>query len=257
MVKEKLTKSLGKRILSEANDLKRTASALANDIDIDEKYMKQIINGECELADSYKIIKKMGSFYPIDISDLYLLEDDCENAVRIMRAEESANSSRIFSRLNKSKIKTPYYEYRDTAMSCIAPYKPEWIKELRNVDNNDPNNPDVAYNNGHFMHQTTFFVGPVNFYWEVNGEKFCRKMNTGDSNYITGQIPECIGDLINLNYLNLGWNQLYGELPESIGNLTDLTFLNILSNQLSGEISESISNFINLKEGSAKVSIDF
>ena len=43
MSKKEFIKSLGKRILSEANDLKRTVSALANDIDIDEKFMEQII----------------------------------------------------------------------------------------------------------------------------------------------------------------------------------------------------------------------
>ena len=189
MNQEQLTKKLGKRILSEANDLKRTISVLANDIDIDEKFMEQIINGECELKDSHEVIRKMGNIYPIDISDLYLLENDCKHAVKFMRAEESSSTSRIFNRINKNKKYTPYYEYRDTAMSKLGPYKPEWIKELRNVDNSDPYNPDVAYNNGHFMHQTTFFVGPVNFYWEVNGEKFCREMNTGDSNYITPYWP--------------------------------------------------------------------
>ena len=55
---------------------------------------------------------------------------------------------------------------------------------IKIVDNNDPNNPDVAYNNGHLMHQMTTFVEPVNFYWEVNGKKFCGNEH-GDSNFIT------------------------------------------------------------------------
>ena len=98
---------------------------------------------------------------------------------------ESIESSRVYSRLNKDGVATEYYEYRDAAIIKIKPFRPEWIKELRIVDNNDPNNPDVAYNNGHLMHQMTTFVGPVNFYWEVNGKKFCKEMNTGDSNFIT------------------------------------------------------------------------
>ena len=189
MTQKELIKSIGSRILSEANDLKRTVSALANDIDVDKKLMQKIIDGECELKDTYEVLRKMGAVYPIDISDLYLIEDDCKNAVKIMKANESSSTSRIFNRINKNKKYTPYYEYRDTAMSILGPFKPEWIKELRNVVNNDPYNPDVAYNNGHFMHQTTLFVGPVNFYWEVNGQKFCREMNTGDSNYITPYWP--------------------------------------------------------------------
>ena len=56
-------------------------------------------------------------------------------------------------------------------MSRIGPFRPEWIKELRVVDDADPLNPDVQYNNGHLMMQTTFFVGPVNFYYELRREK--------------------------------------------------------------------------------------
>ena len=61
MSKKELVKSLGKRILSEANDLKRTVNALANDIGIDENFLMQVINGECELKDSHEIIRKMGN----------------------------------------------------------------------------------------------------------------------------------------------------------------------------------------------------
>ena len=41
-------------------------------------------------------------------------------------------------------------------MSKLGPFKPEWIKELRNVNDSDPRNPEIAYNNGHFLHQLTF-----------------------------------------------------------------------------------------------------
>ena len=185
MKQEQLVKKIGKRILIESNDLKRTLDSLANDIGLEKAKLKRVVNGQCELSDSYSVIRKMGLVYSIDIADLFLIQDDCENGIKIMRAEDSIKSSRIFNRVDSNKIKTPYYEYRDTAMSSLSPFKPEWIKELRIVNDNDPNNPNVVYNNGHFMHQTTLFIGPVNFYWEVNGEKFCREMNTGDSNYIT------------------------------------------------------------------------
>eukprot|EP01050_Picozoa_sp_SAG11_P012331 SAG11_NODE_1364_length_5109_cov_2.966866_7_plen_80_part_00 len=58
-----------------------------------------------------------------------------------------------------------YYAYRDSAMSRLGPFRPEWIEELRVVSDPDPENPDVGYNNGHLMMQTTFFIGPVNFYY--------------------------------------------------------------------------------------------
>ena len=83
-MKNKLTNIIGKRILSEANDLKRTVGALANDIGMDENSLQKIVNGECCIEDSYDVIKKMGSEYPIDISDLYLYNNDCENGIKIM-----------------------------------------------------------------------------------------------------------------------------------------------------------------------------
>ena len=69
--------------------------------------------------------------------------------------------------------------------SCSGPFRPEWIKELRVVEDNDAYNPDVQYNNGHLMMQTTFFIGPVNFYYELRGKKYCFEANTGDSNFIS------------------------------------------------------------------------
>ena len=74
-------------------------------------------------------------------------------------------------------------------MSRTGPFKPEWIKELRVVDNADPRNPDVVYNNGHLLHQQTFIIGEVNFYWLLDGEPQCAELNTGDSNYITPFVP--------------------------------------------------------------------
>lgn len=182
-------KMLGARILSEANDLKRTIEALAIDLKFDQHWLSQVLEGHHEVRDINRVIEKMADCYAIDKSDLYLIENDWDHGMKIMRAEESRASSRIFNRRNKSGGLSPYYEYRDTAMSRLSPFKPEWIKELRVVEDSDPSNPDVAYNNGHFMHQMTLFIGPVNFYWEVNGEKFCEEMNTGDSNYITPYWP--------------------------------------------------------------------
>jgi len=178
-------KKLGARILSEANDLKRNIQALAADLGMDEELVQRAVNGEESLEVQYSIVEKMGETYPIDHTDMYIPVDDCTDGVKIMRAEESKRSSRVFNRKNSRGAPTPFYEYRDTAMSVHSPFRPEWIKELRVVDDDDPENPDVVYNKGHFMHQLTFFIGPVNFYYDVFGKKACAQMNTGDSNYIT------------------------------------------------------------------------
>ena len=74
-------------------------------------------------------------------------------------------------------------------MSKISPFRPEWIQELVTVNNNKPNNPEAKFNNGHFLHQFTYFIGPVNFYYIENNKKKVAKMNTGDSMYISPYIP--------------------------------------------------------------------
>ena len=67
-----------------------------------------------------------------------------------------------------------------------------------------------------------------------------------DIGELTGEIPVEIGNLTNLTYLNLRYNQLTGEIPSEIGNLMNLTYLDLYSNQLTGEIPSSIGNLINL-----------
>lgn len=57
---------------------------------------------------------------------------------------------------------------------------------------------------------------------------------------LTGLIPAEIGNLVNLQVLNLAMNELTGEIPKELGNLTDLTFMQLDSNYLVGEIPEEV-----------------
>ena len=112
--------------------------------------------------------------------NFYSISDDTKNGYIIFRNEKSKKSERIMKRGG-----VPYYSYRDTVMSKISPFKPELIEELVTVKDNDPNNLNVKFNNGHFLHQFTYFIGPVNFYFEENNKKTVSLMNTGDSMYIS------------------------------------------------------------------------
>jgi len=55
-------------------------------------------------------------------------------------------------------------------------------------------------------------------------------------NNLVGTMPEKIGELTNITYLNLDNNELSGSLPQSILNLVNLTNLELTKNQLSGEL---------------------
>ena len=81
------------------------------------------------------------------------------------------------------------HPHPSTATSALAPFKPELIEELVVVEDNEPMNPLVVMNRGHLLAQLTFFVGEVNFYCTVRGERQCKVMNTGDSCLITPYVP--------------------------------------------------------------------
>jgi len=180
---------LGARVLSEANDIKRTPEALAADLGIDIGHLKAVLDGKADRKAAEGVLLAMASKYPVSLADLWVEPDDTDDGVVICPVDDSAASARVFDRRDAKGATTPYYEYRDTAMSRIAPFKPEWIQPIRVVGNADADNPDVAYNKGHLMHQMTFFIGPVNFYWQIDGRSYCAEMDTGDSNFITPFVP--------------------------------------------------------------------
>jgi alcohol dehydrogenase class IV/mannose-6-phosphate isomerase-like protein (cupin superfamily) len=180
---------VGARILETANDLKRTPEVLAEELGLDEAMVRTVIAGEANVAASRALLERMASTYPISLSELWVEPPDTDQGVRWMAEAESRRSARVFSRKDGLGRVGPYLEYRDTAMSRLAPYKPEWVKALRVVGDADPNNPLVVYNNGHLMHQFTFFVGEVNAYWEIDGHRSCVELNTGDSTYAAPYVP--------------------------------------------------------------------
>ena len=72
------------------------------------------------------------------------------------------------------------------------------------------------------------------------------------ANRLRGSIPDIIGNLVNLRVLALGAffgegdNQLSGPIPDGLGNLTNLRHLSLDNNALRGPIPDALGNLVNL-----------
>jgi len=81
---------------------------------------------------------------------------------------------------------------------------------------------------------------------EVNTEGCVTYMNF-DEDYIGGTIPPEFGNLIYLEYLDLGANDIAGTIPASFGNLSSLKYLMLSSNNLTGSIPSTFGNLTSLE----------
>ena len=69
----------------------------------------------------------------------------------------------------------------------------------------------------------------------------------GDDMHLFGNIPVELGDLANLERLDLSKNRLRGGIPAELGNLTQLKALNLSFNGLTGHIPPELGNLTNLE----------
>lgn len=156
------------------NDLKRNEAVAARELGVDPGVLERVLAGQAPVP--AELIERAVRTWPVNERDFFPLHDDAPGGVIVMRAAESAASARVLQRGG-----VDYYEYRDTAMSRVSSIRPEWIAMLQVVDDADPDNPLVRWNNGHFLYQFTYFVGEVNYYYAWGGKRSCVPMRTGDS----------------------------------------------------------------------------
>jgi len=65
-------------------------------------------------------------------------------------------------------------------------------------------------------------------------------------NKLTGTIPIELGNLSNLDWVQLSYNSLSGIIPSALGNLTKLKSLYLNSNSLSGNVPRELGNLLKL-----------
>jgi len=66
---------------------------------------------------------------------------------------------------------------------------------------------------------------------------FCRLLN---GNQLSGFLPDEIGNLQNLNRLQIDQNQILGPIPKSFANLRNMKHLHMNNNSLSGQIPSEL-----------------
>ena len=161
--KNELKKS-GQNLRGLLNDLKRRPQDAANQLGFSIEEIEEYISGTKPISSEF--INIACEKWPVNERDFFVIRDDCPSGLKIMRSSDSKKSSRVMERAGK-----PYYEYRDTVITSSTSFRPEWIEELCFVGDNDPENSSVQWNNGHFMHQFTYFIGEVNYYFKDESGK--------------------------------------------------------------------------------------
>jgi transcriptional regulator with XRE-family HTH domain/hemerythrin superfamily protein len=230
------------------NDLKRRPEDAAKDLNISIEEINKILSGEVD--PDFRLLKQATKIWPVNLNDFFGIEDDTINNYKIFTKADSDKTIRVMQRKDK-----PYYKYKDTVMSKISPFRPEWIEELVIVNDSSPDNPNVIFNNGHFLHQFTYFIGPVNFYYiDENGKKNLEEMNTGDSMYISPYTPHSfttrknkenkLGLILALTYTDKVDNEVLNELSV-IGNELAKKYLINYNNEING-FKKNLQYYLNL-----------
>ena len=88
---------------------------------------------------------------------------------------------------------------------------------------------------------------PIESWYGVTVEKDQVVALNLEFNNLQGNLPEELGNLINLKSINLGFNKITGSLPNSIVELRNLKSLELFMNNLEGNIPNKIGNLQNLE----------
>ena len=91
----------------------------------------------------------------------------------------------------------------------------------------------------------TYTSAPGTQFSFIDGNKRATHLLLGESE-LTGEITPGLGDLTQLQQLELYKSRLSGSIPSTLGNLSNLKSMQLYSNELTGMIPSSIGNLSNL-----------
>ncbi|AES63406.1 putative transferase, protein kinase RLK-Pelle-LRR-II family [Medicago truncatula] len=104
---------------------------------------------------------------------------------------------------------------------------------------NDPNNVLQSWD--------ATLVNPCTwFHVTCNGDNSVTRVDLGNAE-LSGTLVSQLGDLSNLQYLELYSNNITGKIPEELGNLTNLVSLDLYLNHLSGTIPTTLGKLLKLR----------
>ncbi|KAA8536483.1 hypothetical protein F0562_028961 [Nyssa sinensis] len=84
------------------------------------------------------------------------------------------------------------------------------------------------------------------FHVTCNGDNSVTRVDLGNAN-LTGQLVPQLGQLLNLQYLELYSNNITGRIPIELGNLTNLVSLDLYLNTLYGPIPDTLGKLSKLR----------
>ncbi|XP_034701860.1 BRASSINOSTEROID INSENSITIVE 1-associated receptor kinase 1-like [Vitis riparia] len=84
------------------------------------------------------------------------------------------------------------------------------------------------------------------FHVTCNSDNSVTRVDLGNAN-LSGQLVSQLGQLTNLQYLELYSNNISGKIPEELGNLTNLVSLDLYMNKLSGPIPTTLGKLAKLR----------
>ena len=104
-----------------------------------------------------------------------------------------------------------------------------------------------ATNGDNWTNNTNWLNGPINTWHGITVVSDKVTKIELKKNNLEGTIPEVLGNLESLEYLDLDSNKISGTIPVELGNLTNLVLLYLNDNQLTGSIPEGLQQLVKLK----------